>query len=177
MTKNVLFFAKSPCENELLSRIYSDGCKAFTKNNKELIKYNILQPLIVNDTPPDWEGYKSYEKKLLKNGKGIAFGMWGQSIGLVPKERIYIDSPWFAIYRWQNIAGALYFAIKSEHIPISDNYKLSILATETVNKLSDIVHQPALSEMASNIAFRSMSLLLPNFPPLDTGEILEVRGK
>jgi len=128
------FFAKSPCEKDLLSRIHSNALEAFVKKNSELIKYSILQPIIVNETPPDWECFEVNEKKLLEKGAGIGFGIWGQSIGLVPKDKIYIDSSWFSLYRWQSIAGALYFAIKTQHIPISDNYELSSLASVVRHK-------------------------------------------
>ena len=171
------FFSKSPCERDLLSRIHSNDWEAFIKKNNKLIKYSILQPIIVNESPPDWESFEVNEKKLLEKGAGIGFGIWGQSIGLVPKDKIYVDSPWFSLYRWQSIAGALYFAIKTQHIPISDNYELSSLASETVTRFSDITHQPELHEVASHIAFRSMSLLVPDFPSLKADEILEVRGK
>jgi len=171
------FFSKSPCEKDLLSRIYSNAWKAFIEKNSELVKYSILQPIIVNEAPPDWKSFESYEKKLLEKGAGIIFWKWGESIGLVPKNKIYIDSPWFSIYRLQSIAGALYFAIKTQHIPISDNYKLSSIASEIITKFSDVNHQTEPQEMASHLAFRSMSLLVPDFPSLKADEILEIRGK
>jgi len=169
------FFAKSPCEKDLLTSIHLHSWDNFLQENVDLINHNILQPIIVNQTPPDWESFEANEKRLMENGAGIRFGLWGQTVGLVPQEKIYIDAPWFSLYRWQSISGALHFAILTQHIPISDNYKLSTLASDTVSRFSDLKHNPTPDEIAGHIAFRSMSLLIPDFPPLKTEEILEAR--
>lgn len=171
------FFKNSPCEIELFTKIYSESYKNFLNENDELIKSNILQPIIINQTPPDWISLEENEKKLMENGSGIALGLWGQSVDLVPREKIYIDAPWFSLYRWQSISGALHFAIQSGQIPISDNSILSGLACETVSKLSDLTYQPSPDEIANQIAFRAMSLLIPDFPALKPEEILEARDK
>lgn len=175
--KDQPFFAKSPCEKDLLTSIYLHSWENFLQENGDLINHNILQPIVVNQAPPDWESFEANEKRLMENGAGIGFGLWGQSVGLVPQEKIYIDAPWFSLYRWQSISGALHFAIQTQHIPISDNYQLSALASETVTRFSDLVHNPTPDEIAGHIAFRSMSLLIPDFPPLKTEEILEAREK
>ena len=175
--RDLPFFSKSPCEKELLTRVHSDAYKTFINENGELINSNILQPIVVNQKPPDWESFEANEKKLMENGAGIAFGLWGQSVGIAPQEKIYVDSPWFSLYRWQSIAGALHFAIQTGQIPISDNPILSGLACETVSRFSDLKHQPTPDEIASHIAFRSMSLLMPDFPALKAEEIIEVRDK
>jgi len=75
------------------------------------------------------------------------------------------------------MAGALYFACQTQYVPISDNRQLSSLASETVARFSDLAHQPTPNEVASDIAFRSMSLLVPDFPPLEAEDILEAREK
>lgn len=175
--KNIPFFSKSPSEKDLLSRIYVESYKRFIDGNDELINANILQPLFIKQNPPDWENFETNEKKLMKNGSGIAIGIWGQNVGIVPQEKIYIDSPWFSLYRWQSISGALHFAIQTGHIPISDNPKLSKLACDTVSRYSDLCYKPTPEEIASHIAFRSIALLIPNFPPLKSEEILNVREK
>lgn len=175
--KDQPFFAKSPCERDLLTSIYVHAWESFLRENSDLIKCNVLQPIAASQTPPDWESFEANEKRLMENGAGIGFGLWGQSVGLVPQEKIYIDAPWFSLYRWQSISGALHFAIQTQHIPISDNYHLSTLASETVTRFSDLAHNPTPDEIAGHIAFRSMSLLIPDFPPLETEEILEAREK
>lgn len=173
--KDIPFFSKSPCEKELLSRVYFESYKKFISENNELINTNILQPLFINQKPPDWESFESNEKKLMENDAGLAFGIWGQSVGIVPQEKIYVDAPLFSLYRWQSISGALHFAIQTGQIPISDNFILSKLACETVSRYSDLEHQPTLDEIASRIAFQAISLLIPNFPALKAEEILKVR--
>jgi hypothetical protein len=175
--RDLPFFSKSPCERELLTEVYLKSFENFVNENNELIKERILQPIIVNQTPPDWEGFEKNEKKLMKDGAGISFGLWGQSVGIVTTENIYIDAPWFSLYRWQSISGGLHFAIETRQIPISDNYALSGLACETVSRFSNVKHQPTINEIASHIAFKSMSLLIPDFPALKTEEILEARDK
>lgn len=175
--KHKPFFSTSPCEKELLTSCHQLEHQGFITENKDLISTGILRPIVVNQPPPDWESFESYEKKLMKNGRGITFGLWGQSIGIVPKEKIYVDSPLFSLYRWQSIAGGLHFAIKSDKIPISDNENLSKLAIETVQRFAPTKHLPTIEELAANVAFQSISLLLPNFPALEAGEILEAREK
>ncbi|MCK4358123.1 MAG: hypothetical protein KAW92_05165 [Candidatus Cloacimonetes bacterium] len=175
--KDLPFFRKSPCEKELLSKIYSESYKNFIDENDELINSNVLQPITINQAPPDWESFEANEKKLMKNGAGLSFGLWGQSVEIVPDKKIYIDAPWFSLYRWQSIAGGLHFAIQTEQIPISDNSVLSGLACDTVSRFSKLKHLPTPNEIASNIAFKSMSLLIPNLPDLKSEEILEAREK
>ena len=171
------FFSKSPCEKDLITSQHLQAHRQFISDNKELIDEKVLKPFLVNQTPPDWESYEANEKKLMKNGSGIAFGLWGQSVGIVPKEKIYVDSPWFSLYRWQSIAGSLHFAVNSNKIPISDNENLSKLAIETVQRFAPTKYLPTLDDISAKVAFHSISLLIPNFPALETGEILEVREK
>lgn len=175
--KDESFFSKSPCEKNLLTRIYHDNYNKFLRENKELIQSDVLHPLVINQTPPDWESFEANEKKLMEKGSGIAMGLWGQSVGIVPEDKIYVDAPWFSLYRWQGLSGALHLSIQTGQIPISDNYALSSLGIETVNRLSNLDHQPTREEIASHIAFKSLSLLLPNLPELSSEEILELRYK
>jgi len=111
--KDTSFFSKSSCEKRLFTRIHFEKHKEFIEENRELVNADILQPILVQQTPPDWESFESNEKKLIKNGAGLAFGIWGQAIGIVPNDKIYVDAPWFSLYRLQSISGALHFAIKA----------------------------------------------------------------
>jgi hypothetical protein len=175
--KKLPFFTTSPCEKDLITSQHLQAHKQWIIDNRELIDEGVLNPIVVKQTPPDWEGFESEEKELMKNGKGIAYGLWGQSNGIVPRNRIYIDSPWFSIHRWQSMAGSLYFGIYNKMIPISDNENLSKLAIEAVQRFAPRKYMPTLDDISAKVAFDSISLLIPNFPALETGEILEVRDK
>lgn len=173
--KDLAFFAKSPCERSLITSEHLIAFNRFSEENKLLIDSGILMPIVVNQTPPDWEGLEENEKRLMRNGAGISFGLWGQSVGIVPAEKIFVDSPWFSLYRWQSIAGGLHFALHTGMIPISDNRLLSSLAISTVTRFGPSKPLPTPEEIAAQVGFQSMSLLLPDFPSLRNEEILEVR--
>lgn len=175
--KDTPFFSKSPCEKQLFTRIHFEKHKEFIEENRELVNADILQPILVQQTPPDWESFESNEKKLMKNGAGLAFGIWGQSMGIVPDDKIYVDAPWFSLYRLQSISGALHFAITSGQTPISDNPILSGLAINAVTNFSGLDYQPTKKEIVNNIAFKSLSLLVPSLPLLHPQEILYLRDE
>jgi len=175
--KEMPFFAKSPCEKGLITSEHLVTFKRFSEKNKLLIDSGILMPIVVNQTPPDWEGFEENEKKLMRDGSGISFGLWGQSVGIVPTDKIFVDSPWFSLYRWQSIAGGLHFALQTGIVPISDNRSLSGLAIDTVTRFGPSKPLPTPEEIAAQVAFQSMSLLLPDFPSMNNEEILEVREK
>jgi len=175
--KNTPFFSKAPCEKRLLTRLHFEKHREFIEENRELVNADILQPILVQQTPPDWEGFESNETKLMKKGAGLAFGIWGQSLGIIPNNKIYVDAPWFSLYRLQSISGALHFAITSKQTPISDNPTLSRLAIHAVANFSGLNYQPTKKEIADNIAFRSLSLLVPNLPLLHPQEILRLRDE
>jgi len=175
--KDTPFFSKSRCEKRLFTRIHFEKHKEFIEENRELVNADILQPLLVQQTPPDWESFESTEKKLMKNGAGLAFGIWGQSIGIVPNDKIYVDAPWFSLYRLQSISGALHFAITSGQTPISDNPTLSRLAIDAVTNFSGLNYQPTKKEIADNIAITSISLLVPGLPLFHPQEILRLRDE
>ncbi len=175
--KDTPFFSKSPCEKQLFTRIHFEKHKEFIEENRELVNADILQPILVQQTPPDWESFASNEKRLMKNGAGLAFGIWGQSMGIVPDDKIYVDAPWFSLYRLQSISGALHFAITSGQTPISDNPILSGLAINAVINFSGLDYQPTKKEIANNIAFKSLSLLVPSLPLLHPQEILCLRDE
>ena len=175
--KDVPFFSKSPCEKVLLTSQHLLAHTKFTEENKELIESGVLNPIVINQTPPDWEGFEINEEKLMRDGSGIAFGLWGQSVGIVPEEKIFVDAPWFSLYRWQSIAGGLNFALQSRKVPISDNVTLSRLAIDTVKRFGPKKPLPTPEEIAAAVAFQSMSLLIPDFPSLQATEILEAREK
>ena len=171
------FFSKSPCEKVLLTSEHLLAHNNFVVGNKELIASGVLNPIVVNQTPPDWEGFESSEKRLMRDGSGIAFGLWGQSVGIVSKEKIYVDAPWFSLYRWESIAGGLYLATQIKNIPISDNVTLSKLGIDTVRRFAPAEHLPTAEEIAANVAFQSISLMIPDIPALEPAEILELRQK
>ena len=175
--KETPFFAKSPCEKSLITSEHLIAFKQFTEQNKQLIDSDVLAPIVVNQTPPDWESLEENERRLMRDGGGISFGLWGQSVGIVPAEKIFVDSPWFSLYRWQSIAGGLHFAMHTGMVPISDNHLLSGLAIDTVTRFAPSKPLPTPDEIAAQVAFQSMSLLLPDFPSLRAEEILEVRER
>jgi len=175
--KDTPFFSKSPCEKRLFTRIHFEKHKEFIEENRELVHADILQPILVQQTPPDWESFEANERKLMTNGAGLTFGIWGQSIGIVPNDKIYVDAPWFSLYRLQSISGALHFAVASGQTPISDNPTLSKLAIDAVTNFSGLNYQPTRKDVADNIAFRSLSLLVPGLPLLHPQEILRLRDE
>lgn len=175
--KETPFFSTSPCEDDLITSRHLLSYQNFVHANKELIEAEILRPIIVNQPPPDWENFEAYDKKLISDGSGIAFALRGQSIGIVPKEKLYVDSPWFTVHRWQSIASGLHFAIQNRIIPISDNDNLSKLAIDTVQRFAPTKYLPTLDDISAKVAFHSISLLVPDFPALEAGEILEVKDK
>jgi hypothetical protein len=175
--KHTPFFAKSPCEKQLFTRIHFERHKEFIEENRELVDADILQPILVQQTPPDWESFEANERKLMTNGVGLAFGIWGQSVGIVPNDKVYVDAPWFSLYRLQSISGALHFAIARGQTPISDNPTLSRLAIDAVTKFSGLNYRPTRKDLAENIAFRSLSLLVPGLPLLHPQEILRLRDE
>jgi hypothetical protein len=61
--------------------------------------------------------------------------IFGIITGIIPKDKVYIDSPYFSIYRLQSICGSLYFALKSQITPISDNPILSSFAQESISDM------------------------------------------
>ena len=175
--KETPFFAKSPCEKSLITSEHLIAFKQFTEQNKQLVDSDVLAPIVVNQTPPDWESLEENERRLMRDGGGISFGLWGQSVGIVPAQKIFVDSPWFSLHRWQSIAGGLHFALHTGMIPISDNRLLSGLAIDTVTRFGPSKPLPTPEEIAAQVAFQSMSLLLPDFPSLSNEEILDVRER
>ncbi len=171
------FFAKSRCEKSLITSEHLMAFRQFTEQNKQLIDSDVLVPIVVNQTPSDWRGLEENEKKLMRDGIVIPLYLWGQSIGIVPAEKFFVDSSWFSLYRWQSIAGGLHFAMHTGMVPISDNQLLSALAIDTVTRFGPSKPLPTPEEIAAQVAFQSMSLLLPDFPELRAEEILEVRER
>jgi len=171
------FFAKSPAEKDLITEKYSKTFNDFIIENKELIDTSVLKPIVVNQRPPDWVSFEENEKKLLADVTGIKFGIWGEEVGIIPQGKIYIDSPWFSVYRWQSISGALHFAVLNGLIPFSDNINLSKLAIETVTRLYDFKYKPSIKELSNAMAFKSLSFFIPEFPALRPAEILEARDR
>lgn len=162
---------------ELLTNDYLATFSKFTKKNHQLISARVLQPIVVKQPPRDGENLEQIEKEMMEHGSHLKLFLWGQSIGLVPRDIFYADSHLFALYRWQSISSALHFAIQTGQIPMSDNTVLSQLACSTVSKFPNFDYRPSADEIGNRIAFRAMSLLLPDFPALTSEQILEARDK
>jgi len=171
------FFSKAPVNVKLATRTHVDAYDYFIESNEDLIQEKVLAPIVVNQTPSDWEGLDNAESKLMNDGSAINFGRFGLSLGLIPDEQntIYVDSPLYSLYRWQSIAGGLHLAIGSGLMPISDNDALTNLACETVSRFSDMKHIPTIEEIQNMIAFASLSLVVPDLSELEPDEILEAR--
>jgi hypothetical protein len=172
------FFKKSICEETLITSLYHKEYLKFTLTNKELIDTKILRPILVEATPPDWESLEQQEKIMMeKHAAGFPAYMWGQEVGLLPKDKFFIDCAHFVMYRWQSIAGALYFAIKTNITPISDNPILSSIACETVTQCSDISVRYNTKDLSKHLGFKVLSSLLPNFGSLNAEQILATRDE
>lgn len=162
------FYSTSACEKDLITSLHLQEYKKFINDNRELIKENVLKPFLFHQTPSDWESLDIYEEKLMKNpAKALGMVSWGQSVGIVPKEKFYIDSPHFIVYKLQSITGGLYFSIQSGKIPISDNENMSKYSIDLVQKFTPIEYLPSLDDISAKVAFHSISFLIPNFPILE----------
>lgn len=169
------FFKKSPCEETLITNVYHQKHLEFVKENEELVDTGVIRPILVKATPPDWENFQRFEQKMMENYSGIGIGLWGMNVGLVPKDKIYIDAPYFSLYRWQSFSGALYFAIKANITPISDNPIVSSIACETLTKFSDLNIEYNPKDLSKLLGFKALSSILPNFGELRPEQILEIR--
>ena len=171
------FFRKAPCESDLITPIYHRKHIEFIKKNKELVNTGVIRPILVKVKPPDWENFQMFERKMMEDYSGLAIGLWGMRIGLVPeeKDRIYVDSPYFSLYRWQSFSGALYFAIKANITPISDNPVLSSIACETIARFSDLNIEYNPKDLSKLLGFKVLSSILPSFGDLQPEQILEIR--
>ena len=173
------FFRKAPVECKLITPTYHKRHIEFIKENRELVNTRVIRPILVRQTPPDWEDFQKFEKKMMGDYSGLKIGLWGMNIGLVPElvtgDTVYVDAPYYSLYRWQSFSGALYFAIKANVTPISDNPILSSVACETVARFSDLNIEYAPKDLSKLLGFRVLSLLLPNFGKLQPEQILEVR--
>ncbi len=177
--KSEPFFEKAPIEFEITASIHKEKRANFLTENRELIEAGVIQPISTAQKPPDWESLKKAEEKMMENYSGLNIGIWGNSIGLFDefpaKDTVYIDAPYFSLYRWQSISGALHFAIKANLTPISDNQKLSSVAIETVKRFSDVEYKYNLEDLSKMVGFKVLSKLLPDFGELSPQQILEVR--
>lgn len=169
------FFKKSPCEDELMTTIHHQKHLKFISDNRELVNAGVISPILIRATPPDWRDFQQYEEKLMKEYSGIGMAMWGSNIGLVPEDKIYVDTPYFSLYRWQSFSGALYFAIKANITPISDNSSLSAIACESVKRFSDLDIEFDAEDLSKLLGFKALSSSLPNFGGLRAEQILELR--
>jgi len=177
--KEQQFFRKATVECKLITPTYHKRHIEFIKENRELVNTGVIRPILVRQTPPDWEDFQKFEQKMMEDYSGLKIGLWGMNIGLVPKlvtgDTVYVDAPYYSLYRWQSFSGALYFAIKANVTPISDNPILSSVACETVARFSDLNIEYAPKDLSKLLGFRVLSSLLPNFGELQPEQILEVR--
>lgn len=175
--KELPFFRKAPIESGLITPIYHERHMEFIKENRELVNTGVIRPILVKATPPDWESFQKFEQKMMGNYSGLKIGLWGMNIGLVPgdADKIYVDAPYFSLYRWQSFSGALYFAIKANVTPISDNPILSSVACETVTRFSGLNIEYNPKDLSKLLGFRVLSSMLPNFGEVQPEAILEIR--
>lgn len=175
--KQLPFFKKAPIKSDLITPIHHKRHKQFIKENAELINAGVIRPILVKVTPPDWGSLEKAEQRMMKDHSGIKIALWGTHIGLVPEitDTLYLDAPYFSVYRWQSFSGALHFAIKTNITPISDNPILSSIACETVTKFSDLNMQSSSKDLSKLIGFKALSSMLPNFGNLEPEKILEIR--
>ena len=169
------FFEKAPSKCDLITPAYHKKHIEFIKENRELVNTGVIRPILVKATPPDWKNFQKFERNMMKNYSGLEIGLWGANIGLVPADMIYIDTPYFSLYRWQSFSGALYFAIKANITPISDNPILSSVACETVTRFSDLNIEYDPKDLSKLLGFKVLSSILPNFGELQPEQILEIR--
>lgn len=169
------FFRKSPCEDTLITSIHHQKHIEFIKENRELVNAGVIHPILVSATPPDWKNFQKFEQKMMDNYSGIKVGVWGTNVRLVPEDKIYIDTPYFSLYRWQSFSGALYFAIKANITPISDDPVLSSIACDTVTRFSGLNIEYNPKDLSRLLGFKVLSSILPNFGELSPEQILEIR--
>lgn len=162
---------------EMLTKIKEEEFFKFCEINKELISEGILNPIIWNQKPQDLKEGELYGQKEMDKNMFTFFFYWGQNAGITPVDKVYLDQYWYAINRFQSTHAGLYYAIKSGGIPISDNEILSRTGCESLSFSKAIETVPTLEEKASKLALQSLTLALPNFPALNSTEILEVRYK
>lgn len=163
-------------ENEMITRLRQKDFYEFVRNNCELINAGILKPIVLNQNPGDFKPGQLYGSEELNNKTAFStLFMFGQNTGVLPKGKGHLDSVWYTFNHFNGMYAALHFSIREGLAPISDNYLLSKLACATLESINPITYIPTLEEKSANIAFQTMSLLLPDFPPLNPQEILEVR--
>lgn len=176
--KELPFFKKAPVETALITRIHYEKHLQFMTENRELVDAGVISPILVAAAPPDWESFEQYERQMWDDYKGLAFGLWGTNVGLIPQDEniVYVDAPHFAVYRWQSLSGALYFAMKANITPISDDSMLSAIACETVARFSPLSAVEYTSgDLSKLLGFKVLSSALPNFGELQAEQILELR--
>lgn len=169
--------SKSSFEKELITESHGKIFLDFLDANKLLVENKILNPIIIEGQPPDWDNFENSERRILYEAQDLNFNWFGGATGLIPKNKIYYDSTWFSLYRIESIAGALIYALKSGKIPFSDNESLSRLGIFSLNKVTNVSYSPSVEELTSLVAFNSLSFFFPDFPELEPEEILEVRYK
>jgi len=164
-------------DDNLITNLHKRKLETFANENHELIEANILNPIIVNEEPSDLKRGKIYGEDELNKEIFTMFFYWGQAVGLIPQDKGYFDSFWYVVNRWRSLYGGLNLAINGGFIPISDNEILSNIACNTIQEIGSIPVVPSLEAKASNLAFKTISLVLPDLPELQPQEILNVRYK
>lgn len=176
--KEEQFFRRAPVETALITSIHRRTHLDFIRENRELVNTGVIRPILIKATPPDWDSFAQYEREMMDEHKGIAFGSWGTKVGLVPDDRnlVYVDAPFFVLYRWQSMSGALYFALKAGITPISDNSTLCAIACETVTSFSPLKSiEYTREDLSKVLGFKVLSSALPHFGRLSCQQILELR--
>jgi hypothetical protein len=173
--KELPIFKTCPVEISIITTKYCNDYSQFIEENTDLIDAGIINPIQTKLKPPDWENLEQYDKQFWKDYAGLKFGELGLKAGLVPTDKVYIDFPYFSIYRFQSNCASLYFALKSQITPISDNPFLSSLAQDVVSGYSDLEVKYTQEDFSKILAFKTLSATLPNFGHLTCDQIFEIR--
>lgn len=164
-------------KKEMLTKLKEEEFFNFCNNYKELISEGVLNPIIWNQKPQDLKEGELFGRKEMDKNMFTYFFYWGQTAGITPINKAYIDQYWYVINRFQSVHAGLYYAIKSGRTPISDNEILSRSGCESLSFSKAIEYVPTIEERASKLALTSLTLALPNFPAMNSTEILQVRYK
>lgn len=173
--KELPVFKKRSVEISTITSKYSNEYIKFLEENKDLIDAEIIQPIQTSMKPPDWESLEQYGEILGENDSAFKFTDFGIRARIIPKDKIYIDSPYFSLYRIQSSCASFCFALESQITPISDNPLLSSIVQSSMNRYSGLKLEYTYEDLSKILAFKTLSSTLPNFGSLTCEQIFEIR--